>query len=98
MVPPFEIFETFSKNPGIGFLCLDADAEMILLLHNPAIVGGSWIQSKKKLVALSGFDHKAVALCLTAQSIVDVKHKVPLWKDIQATLENGSSLQGHSIQ
>lgn len=73
--------------------CLDADAEMIMLLHNPTIVGGSWLQSEKKLVALTGFDHKPVALHLTVHLIVDMKQKVPLWKDIQATLENGSPLQ-----
>jgi hypothetical protein len=68
----------FSKNPGIGFLCLDSDEESILLLHHPALIGGSWLQTEKKLVALSGFNHKATALCVKEKSIVDVKHKVPL--------------------
>ncbi len=72
---PFEFFEMFSKNLGIGLLCLDADAESILLLQNPAIIGGSWYQSEKKLVALLGFDQKAVALRLTEPYIVDVKQK-----------------------
>jgi len=89
---PFEIFETFSKNPGIGFLCLDADDETLLLIHNPTVIGGSWYQADKKLVALSGFDTSPTAIRLKETSLVDVKQKVPLWKDIQSALENGTPL------
>jgi hypothetical protein len=91
--PLIEIFETFSKNPGIGLLCLDTDAETILLLHHPAILGGSWLQSKKKLVALSGFEAQATAIHLKESSIIDVKQKVPLWHEIQEALQNDMPLQ-----
>ena len=80
---PFEIFETLSKNPGIGLLCLDADDETIMILHNPAIIGGSWLQSEKKTVALSGFDSRATAIHLKERSILDIRQKVPKWIDIQ---------------
>jgi hypothetical protein len=90
---PVEIFETFSKNPGIGLLCLDADDETLLMLHNPTVIGGTWYQSEKKLVALSGFDSKATALRIKEKSIIDIKQKVPLWKDILDALANSKPLQ-----
>ncbi len=90
---PAEIFETFSKNPGIGLLCLDNDDETILLLHHPAIIGGSWLQSEKKLVALSGFDAQATAIRLKESSIIDVKYKVPHWTEIHEALQNDIPLQ-----
>jgi len=90
---PFEIFETLSKNPGIGLLCLDADDETIMILHNPAIIGGSWLQSEKKTVALSGFDSRATAIHLKERSILDIRQKVPQWIDIQEAIENSTPLQ-----
>ncbi len=91
--PPFEIFETISKNPGIGFLCLDTDDETMLLLHHPTVIGGTWVQAEKKLVALSGFGSTATALRLKEKSIVDVKQKVPLWQEIHDALLNDTPLQ-----
>ncbi len=90
---PIEIFETISKNLGIGLLCLDTDNETMLMLHHPAVLGGNWIQSKKKLIALSGFGSTAAALRIKEKSVVDVKHKVPLWQDIHDALMNDTPLQ-----
>jgi hypothetical protein len=33
-LPPVAIFETISKNPGIGLLCLDMDCKSITMFHN----------------------------------------------------------------
>ncbi len=64
-----------------------------LMLHNPAVIGGTWFQSEKKLVALSGFGTKATDLCLKEKSIMDVKQKVPLWKEVQEALAKNTPLQ-----
>jgi hypothetical protein len=50
----------------------------------------------KKPVALSGFDASSTTIHLKETSLVDVKQKVPSWKDIQAALENGTPL--HDIK
>lgn len=49
-----------------------------MLLRHPALLSGSWTQTETKLLALSGFDHKATTLHLKEKPIVDVKQKVPL--------------------
>jgi hypothetical protein len=56
------IFETISKNPGIGLLCLDSDGENINMFHNPGIIGGTWFQSEQKLVSILYFHEKAIAV------------------------------------
>jgi hypothetical protein len=90
---PLAIFESVSKNPGIGLLCLDADGDKLLLLHNPSVLGGSWLQADTKLVALSGFDSKTVAVKIKESSIIDTKQKIPKWQDIQGAIEQGTSFQ-----
>lgn len=92
-VAPATIFDSISKNPGIGLLCLDADGDKLLLLHHLNVLGGSWLQSETKLVALSGVDSKTVAVKIKESSIVDTKQKVPKWQDIQDALDSGTPLQ-----
>ncbi len=84
-----KIFETISKNPGIGLLCLDADGDKMIMLHNPGTIGGTWLQDETKLVALLGFDSNPVAVKIKDSSIKDIKQKVPKLEDIQdAIMEN----------
>jgi hypothetical protein len=90
---PSTIFNAISKNPGIGLLCLYADGDKLIMLHNPSIIGGSWLQADTKLVALSGFDSKTIAVKIKESSIIDTKYKVPKWQDIQATIESRTSLK-----
>jgi hypothetical protein len=87
------IFETISKNPGIGLLCLDSDGENITMFHNPAIIGGSWSQSEQKLVAILGFHKKAVAIKIKESSIIGTKQKVPTIDKILKTIENKQPLK-----
>ncbi len=76
-----------SKNPGIGLLCLDADGDKLLLLHNPTVLEGSWLQTDTKLVTLSGFDSKTMAGKIKESSIIDTKQKILKWQDIQDAIE-----------
>jgi len=39
-LPPVSIFDTISKNPGIGLLCIETDCESITMIHNPS--WGNW--------------------------------------------------------
>jgi hypothetical protein len=84
------IFETISKKPGIGLLCLDSDGENITMFHNPAIIGGSWFQSEQKLVAILGFHEKAVAIKIKESSIIGIKQKVPTIDEILKTVKTKS--------
>jgi len=45
---------TFCEEPGIGLLHLDADCNNSTVLHCHGTTGGSWIQSKPKLIAMLG--------------------------------------------
>jgi len=79
---PSKIFETFSKNPGIGFLFKDSDGENLSLFHNPGVIGGNWIQEETKLVALLGFTDKAITVKIQEASMGNIKLKVPSLGDI----------------
>jgi len=79
---PSKIFETFSKNPGIGFLFQDSDGENLSLFHNPGVIGGNWIQEETKLVALLGFTDKAITVKIQEASMGNIKLKVPSLGDI----------------
>jgi hypothetical protein len=72
-----KIFKTFSKNPGIGLLCLDSDGSNLTMIHNPGLTGGSWLDSDIKLLAMMGFSEKAIAIKIQENSISNTKHKVP---------------------
>jgi len=82
-----KMFESISKNPGIGLLCLDADGEKMIMLHNLGVIGGSWIQDNTKLVALSGFDLHMTAVKIKTSSIIDTKQKVLKLEDILDSLD-----------
>jgi hypothetical protein len=51
------------------------------------------VAADTKLVALSGFDSKPIAVKIKESSVIDTKHKVPKWQDIQHTIESGNSLK-----
>ncbi len=55
----------------------------MIMLHNPSIIGGSWLQDETKLVALSGFDSMTVAVKIKDTSIIDMKQKISRLQDIQ---------------
>ena len=80
------MFESISKNPGIGLLCLDADGEKMIMLHNLGVIGGSWIQDDTKLV-LSGFDSQTTVVKIKTSSIIDTKQKVLKLEDILDSLD-----------
>jgi hypothetical protein len=67
---PSSIFETISKNPGIGLLCLDSDGENINMFHNPGIIGGTWFQSEQMLVSILYFHEKAIAVKIKESLII----------------------------
>jgi hypothetical protein len=87
------MFEDISKNPGIGLLCLNADGDKMIMLHNPCVIGGSWLQNEIKLVALSGFDSMTVAVKIKDTSIIDTKQKIPRLQDIQDAIITRTPLQ-----
>jgi len=79
---PSRIFETFSKNPGIGFLFQDIDGENLSWIHNPGTIGGSWLQTETKLLAMLGISEKAIAVKIKEASIINTKQKVPSQGDL----------------
>jgi hypothetical protein len=81
-----KMFESISKYPGIGLLCLDADGEKMIMLHNLGVIGGSWIQDDTKLV-LSGFDSQTTVVKIKTSSIIDTKQKVLKLEDILDSLD-----------
>jgi hypothetical protein len=67
-----KIFTDFSRNPGIGFLSLDASEEKLQLFHHPTILGGSWLNKELKLVALIGLSNKATPIQVGSVWFIDI--------------------------
>jgi hypothetical protein len=63
------------------------------MLHNPGVIGGSWLQDKTKLVALLVFDPNRVVVKIKESSIKDTKQKVPKLEDIQDAIKAKTSFQ-----
>jgi hypothetical protein len=84
-----KIFTDFSRNPGIGFLSLDASKEKLQLFHNPTILGGTWMNEELKLVALIGLSNKATPIQVVPKSLKEVKVKAPKPQDIITTISEG---------
>jgi hypothetical protein len=80
-LPSVAIFETISKSPGIGLLCLDTDCESITMFHYPGVIGGSWFKSDQKLVALLGLQ-RATAIKFKESLISAIKQRVPKMEEI----------------
>ncbi len=68
-------FEEISKNPGISFISLDPTETKLQLFHHPTVVGGSWNNPNKKLIAVIGHDLEAKPVQIVLKSIKDGKGK-----------------------
>jgi len=90
---PSKIFETFSKNPGIGFLFQDSDGENLSLIHTPGLIGGNWLQAETKFVALLGFSEQTIAVKIQEASMGNTKQKVPSLGDIIQTVVSKKPLR-----
>ncbi len=91
-LPPGNIFETISKNPGIGLLCLVTDCESITMFHNPGVIGGSWFNSDRKLVALLGLQ-RATAIKIKESSISAIKQRVPKLEEVLDWIQSKKPLK-----
>ena len=49
-------FEEISENPGICFLALDPSESKLQLFHHPKVIGGSWKEPNKRMIAFIDFD------------------------------------------
>jgi hypothetical protein len=81
-----KIFTGFSRNPGIGFLSLDASEENLQLFYHPTILGDSWMNEELKLVALIGLSNKATPIQIVPKSLKEVKVKGPTPQEIITSL------------
>ncbi len=88
-----KIFTDFSRNPGIGFLSLDASEENLQLFHHPTILGGSWMDEEIKLVALCGLNNKATPIQVVPKSLKEIKVKAPKSQDIISALSQARSFE-----
>jgi hypothetical protein len=87
------MFFEISKNPGIGFLSLDASEDHLQLFHNIGTMGGSWVQQETKLFALTGFSSSSTAIQINPKSIKETKQKSPTVLSIMHHLSSDKQLK-----
>lgn len=68
-------FEEISKNPGVCFLALDPSKSKLQLFHHPKVIGGSWKEPNKRMIAFIDFDFDANPVEIVQKSIKEVKGK-----------------------
>jgi hypothetical protein len=68
-------FEDVSKHPGVCFLSLDPSESKLQLFHHPTVIGGSWKEPTKRMIAFVDYDFNANPVEIVQKSIIEVKGK-----------------------
>jgi len=68
-------FEEIVKNPGVCFLSLDPSETRLQLFHHPTVIGGSWKDPNKRLIAFIDFEFESNPIEIVQKSIREVKGK-----------------------
>jgi hypothetical protein len=70
-----ESFEISSKNESISFISLDPSELEMQIFHHRTILGGSWSNPKKHLIAILASDSEAKPIQILPKFIKDLKLK-----------------------
>jgi hypothetical protein len=74
-IPFADSFSEISKNQGFAFLFLDPSETNLQLIRHSSVIGGDWLNPKKTLVAILGFEYPYKPIQIIQRSIKEIKTK-----------------------